>query len=69
MWAHVMHRQNTIMLTSDEKKNIAPCFYKLAYYELVSQEYRHRSELKKKAKFQNFFSPKFPEGTGNKRRK
>ena len=52
-----------------KKKNIAPCFYKLAYYELVSQEYRHRSELKKKAKVSKFFSPKFPEGTGNKRRK
>ena len=31
-----------------------PCnlkgFYKPVYYEIVSQEYRHRSELKKKAK-------------------
>ncbi len=30
-----------------------PCnrkgFYKPVYYEIVSQEYRHRSELKKKA--------------------
>ena len=36
-----------------ERKSDEPCtlqgFYNLVYYEQVSQEYRHRSELKKKA--------------------
>ena len=61
------------MLISEFRMKAKPCnlkgFYKPVYYEIVSQECRHRSELKKKASTSKVLETKLPTRTVNKRRK
>ena len=61
------------MLISEFRMKAKPCnlkgFYKPVYYEIVSQECRHRSELKKKASTLKVLETKLPTRTVNKRRK